>query len=302
MWLTASPPVTRARYSAPSRLPQQTVFTRELLRRVRSIASSPLRIRRPFSFRMWGNTSLLAFRMFSREPKFSMWESPMLVMSPTSGRTMADRYLDLAGVVHAHLQHGDLVALVQPEQGGAGADVRVEVALGLEDLVVLPQDGGHHVLGGGLTHAACHRHHRDVKLLLVPHGQVPQGTLGVVHPDIELAGQVALPLPLGEAGRSAALQRGGDVGVAVKAARRSGGRTREPSWMVRLSVSTRLISRSRLSKSPRIRPFTAVRISRMVIGSICFSLCPVFFLHRNAYRPCFRASRDASTMRWHSAS
>ena len=53
MWLTPSPPVTWARYSAPSHLPQKTVFTGVFPRRVTSISSSALRMSRPFSFRMW---------------------------------------------------------------------------------------------------------------------------------------------------------------------------------------------------------------------------------------------------------
>ena len=91
MWLTPSPPVTWARYSAPSLLPQKTVFTGVFPWRVTSISSSALRMSRPFSFRMWGSSSHLALKMFSRLPSFSMWASPMLVMTPTSGRTMSPR-------------------------------------------------------------------------------------------------------------------------------------------------------------------------------------------------------------------
>ena len=41
---------------------------------------------------MWEKISHLALRMFSLEPRFSMWASPMLVMRATSGSTMPLRY------------------------------------------------------------------------------------------------------------------------------------------------------------------------------------------------------------------
>ena len=80
-----------ARYSRPSPLPQNTAGTGVRPRRVDRRASSPLRISRPFSLRMWGSSSHLARKMFSRLPSRSMWASPMLVMTPTSGRTMSPR-------------------------------------------------------------------------------------------------------------------------------------------------------------------------------------------------------------------
>ena len=43
------------------------------------------------SFLAWLKISLLASRIFSREPKYSMWESPMLVIRITSGSTIAER-------------------------------------------------------------------------------------------------------------------------------------------------------------------------------------------------------------------
>ena len=58
--------------------------------RVLSRGSSPL-ITTKASGLAWWKISLLASRIFSREPKCSMWESPMLVISTTSGSTMAER-------------------------------------------------------------------------------------------------------------------------------------------------------------------------------------------------------------------
>ena len=124
--------------------------------------------------------------------------------------------VDLPGVVHAQLQHGNFVLPAEAQQGHGHADLVVQVALGLEHPVLLPQHRRHHVLGGGLTHRARQGHHRYGELFLVILGQIPQGPLGGVHLDIELARQIALPLPLGKAARSAPLQGGVDVGVAVE--------------------------------------------------------------------------------------
>ena len=72
---------------------------------------------------------------------------------PHLGLDDAAQIVDLPEVVHAHLHHGHLVALVQPQQGQGQADVIVEVPLGLEHLIFDAQNGGQHILGGGLAHA-----------------------------------------------------------------------------------------------------------------------------------------------------
>ena len=124
--------------------------------------------------------------------------------------------VDLPRAVHPHLQHADLTAPVQPQQGQGQADVVVVIALGLEHPVPGAQHGGDHVLGGGLAHAARHGDEGDGESGLVPGGQVPQGPLGAGHLDIESVGAVALPFPGGEAAQSAPLQGGVDVGVPVE--------------------------------------------------------------------------------------
>ena len=76
--------------------------------------------------------------------------------------------------------------------------------------------------------------------------------------------------------------------------------------MVRLSVSTRDTSRFKSPNSPSIRPSTACRISRMVIGSMKFSSRPNFRsvpagAARGRHLPARRAFSEACTMRSHSA-
>ena len=58
--------------------------------RVASSSSSPLRMATPLSS-IWPNTSHFARKMPSRLPKYSMWQSPMLVIRATSGRAMSAR-------------------------------------------------------------------------------------------------------------------------------------------------------------------------------------------------------------------
>ena len=58
--------------------------------RVLSRGTSPLITAKASGLAGW-KISLLAYRIFSRVPTCSMWESPMLVMSTTSGSTRAER-------------------------------------------------------------------------------------------------------------------------------------------------------------------------------------------------------------------
>lgn len=128
----------------------------------------------------------------------------------------AAEILDLPEVIHAHLDHADLVVAVEPQKGEGQPNLIIEISLRLEDLEPLPQYRGHHILGRGLAHAARNGHKGDAELLLVMPGQIPQRLLGTAHFDIELAGQIALPLPLGKAARRPALQGFVQEGVSVK--------------------------------------------------------------------------------------
>ena len=135
---------------------------------------------------------------------------------PNVGPDDVGQIVDLAGAVHAHLQHTHLHGAVQAQDGQGQADVVVKVPLGLQHPEPGAQHGGDHVLGRGLAHAAGDGHKWDVEPGLIPGGQVPQGPLGVGHLHIELILPIALPLPGGETAHCAALQGGVDIGVAVE--------------------------------------------------------------------------------------
>ena len=79
-----------------------------------------------------------------------------------------------------------------------------------------PQNSGQHVLGSSLTHAARHPDEGNRKPVFIPERQVPQGLLRVLHLHIELPGPAVLHLPGGDTADGPPLQRGADVGVAVK--------------------------------------------------------------------------------------
>ena len=99
---------------------------------------------------------------------------------------------DLAEVVHARFDHRRLMAGLQPQQGLGRADVVVEIGLGFQGPEMPGQHRGDHLLGGGLSGGAGDLHHGDVIQAAVPGGQSAQGQGGVLHPDIEPAGQQCL--------------------------------------------------------------------------------------------------------------
>ena len=77
----------------------------------------------------------------------------------------------------------------QIQQRQRRADVVVEISLGLEHPEFGAQNGGHHLLGGGLAHGAGDLDHRDVVPVPAASGQGPQGQTGIRHLDIEFPGQ-----------------------------------------------------------------------------------------------------------------
>ena len=83
--------------------------------------------------------------------------------------------LDFPEVVHARLNDRRLVLTGQPQEGQGGPHVVVVVLRGLPDLQLRPQDGGHHLLGGGLPHAAGDLNHRNLELVPVGGGQGLEG-------------------------------------------------------------------------------------------------------------------------------
>ena len=68
-------------------------------------------------------------------------------------------------MVHAQLNHADLVAGTQTQQGQRYTNVVVEIALGRKSRVLLPgaQDGRNHLRDRGFTVAARHRNQRQAK-------------------------------------------------------------------------------------------------------------------------------------------
>ena len=113
--------------------------------------------------------------------------------------------VDLAEVVHAHLQHAQLMLGVQAEEGQGQADLVVVVALGLQDPELLAQDRGDHVLGRGLAHAAGDADDRDGELGLIGPGHLAQGLHRVLHQNIELPRHRLLRGHGGQAAQGAAL-------------------------------------------------------------------------------------------------
>ena len=84
----------------------------------------------------------------------------------------------------AHLHHGGLVPLPEAEQRQRHAQLVVEVLLGPQGAEALAQHRGDHLLGGGLAHGARDPHKGDVELAAVEGRDLPQGGLGVRHPDL----------------------------------------------------------------------------------------------------------------------
>ena len=119
-------------------------------------------------------------------------------------------------MVHAGLDDRRLVGVVQAQQGQGGADVVIEVLRRLQDAVLLGENGGDHVLGGGLPHAAGDLHHGDGELLPVMAGQVLQGQAGVRHLDVELVGPQVLRELRAEDARRPLVQGSADEAVAVE--------------------------------------------------------------------------------------
>ena len=125
--------------------------------------------------------------------------------------------VDLAKAVHAHLQHAHGVLIGQTQDGQGHAQIVVEVALGFQDVILLSQHAGDHVLGSGLAHAAGDRHEGNGKQRFIPDSQILQRHFGVFHLDIELVSAVTLQFPVGEDAGGAVFQGGVNIGMAVEA-------------------------------------------------------------------------------------
>ena len=93
---------------------------------------------------------------------------------------------NLARGVHAGLDDRRLMLRSQLQHDEGGADITVEVSLGLEGVQPLGENGGDHLLDSGLTGAAGDLYHRQGKLAPVPLGQILHGPLGIRHLNIGL--------------------------------------------------------------------------------------------------------------------
>jgi hypothetical protein len=124
---------------------------------------------------------------------------------------------DLAGVVHAQLDHAHAVRGVQAQQGLRYADGVVEVAArGKRGILrVRLQDGGNHLCDRGLAIAAGDRDQGQVELRTPRSSQVAQGLQAVGHFDARQPG--GLQAALGQGGHSAAGAGLGQKVVGVKA-------------------------------------------------------------------------------------
>jgi hypothetical protein len=92
---------------------------------------------------------------------------------------------DLAGMVHAQLDHADLVRGLQPQQSQRHADVVVQIAFGGQGALGLPgpQDGRDHLGDGGLAVAAGHADQGQAALRAPGCGQCAQRSQAVGHLD-----------------------------------------------------------------------------------------------------------------------
>ena len=108
---------------------------------------------------------------------------------------------DLTEMVHARLDDGSLMALLQRQQRQGCADIVVEIGLGLMGAEPPGQHRRDHFLGGGLAGGAGDLHEGDAEPLPVPGGQGLQRGLGILHQHVALAGAHRL----GTAGRQACL-------------------------------------------------------------------------------------------------
>ncbi len=132
----------------------------------------------------------------------------------------AREVIDLAGVVHAHLDHRVAMVLAQLEQGERHADVVVEVALGGEHrrarAAMCGQDCREHLLHRRLAVAAGERHQRQREARPPVRGEPPERKARIRDHHLRKRG-LARQLARHERGGGAAARRFGDEVVGVEA-------------------------------------------------------------------------------------
>ena len=80
------------------------------------------------------------------------------------GRGDARQRGNLAGVIHAHLDHGEFVLRHEAQQLQGQAEIVIQIALGFEDAELCAERGGDGFLGGGFPGRAGDGHHAPAPL------------------------------------------------------------------------------------------------------------------------------------------
>jgi hypothetical protein len=116
---------------------------------------------------------------------------------------------DLACMVRAHLDDREAVLRVEPQQSHWNADVIVEIAARRKGRPGAREDGGDHLLDGGLAVAARDADERAGVVRAPAHGRARQGRLRVVHDDLR---ELRLHLLAHDGGgRAGSLRRGDEL-------------------------------------------------------------------------------------------
>ncbi len=83
----------------------------------------------------------------------------------------SDQFGDIAHMVRAHLDHGDLVFVREPEQGERNTDVVVEIPYRCQSRTVRAEHFIHQFFCRGLSICTGDREHRDAELATMEPGQ-----------------------------------------------------------------------------------------------------------------------------------
>ena len=121
--------------------------------------------------------------MASREPARSRCVARTAVTTPIDGRASAASSGDVAGHVHAHLEHRDLVLGSEPQQRQRQADLVVLVALVAQHRPARRQHLGDLLLGGRLGERSRDAHHERVEPVAPRLGRAPERRARVVDRD-----------------------------------------------------------------------------------------------------------------------
>ena len=94
--------------------------------------------------------------------------------------------INLAAVVHAHLQNRDLRIRADRKDGSGQSYIVVEIRLRLDDVEPFGEDGGDHVFGRCFADTSCHRNRGNGKAAPVISREIPRRANRVLCQNIEL--------------------------------------------------------------------------------------------------------------------